>query len=126
MDFYDWSFKKTLRVSKQGIPEPFTLKNVFNPIIEKLISNFIPIKRYKDENFFKKLLCASIINFLYKNSNILTFGSYATEVLFKISPTIEIDEKNLKELEIKLDECLSTGINSLIADFIKYKFSKKI
>ncbi len=109
-----------------GSFQGFTLKNVFNPIIEKLISNFIPIKRYKDENFFKKLLCASIINFLYKNSNILTFGSYATEVLFKISPTIEIDEKNLNELEIKLDECLSIGINSLIADFIKYKFSKKI
>ena len=33
MDFYDWSFKKSLRVSNQGIPEPFTLKKVFPDVL---------------------------------------------------------------------------------------------
>ena len=33
MDFYEWSFKKSLRVSKQGIPEPFTEKKVFPDVL---------------------------------------------------------------------------------------------
>ena len=33
MDFYDWCFKKSLRISKQGIPEPFTLKKVFPDVL---------------------------------------------------------------------------------------------
>ena len=28
MDFYEWSFKDSLRVSQQGIPEPNTKKKV--------------------------------------------------------------------------------------------------
>ena len=33
MDFYEWSFKKSLRVSKRGIPEPFMIKKVFPDVI---------------------------------------------------------------------------------------------
>ena len=33
MDFYEWSFKKPLKVSKQGIPEPFTIKKVFPDVL---------------------------------------------------------------------------------------------
>ncbi len=33
MDFYEWSFKKSLRVSKRGIPEPFMIKKVYPDVI---------------------------------------------------------------------------------------------
>ena len=33
MDFYEWSFKKSLKVSKQGIPEPNKKKKVFPDIL---------------------------------------------------------------------------------------------
>ena len=33
MDYYQWSFKKSLNVSNQGIPEPFTVKKVFPDVL---------------------------------------------------------------------------------------------
>ena len=33
MDFYQWSFKKSLSVSNQGIPEPFKIKKVFPDVL---------------------------------------------------------------------------------------------
>ncbi len=103
----------------------FTLNNPFNEKIENLITQFIPIKTYRDKNFFKKLLCASIINQLYQDKNILTFGSFASDILFKVSPAIEIDKKDLEEFEIGLINVLKIGSLNLIGNFLKYKFSKK-
>lgn len=102
-----------------------TLKNPFNSKLENLLINFIPIKSYRDKNFFKKLLCASIINHLYLEKNTLTFGSFASDVLFKISPPIEINHSDLKNFEKDLINTLKIGSFTLISDFLKYKFSKK-
>ncbi len=33
MDFYEWSFKDTLKVSNRGIPEPLTKKKVFPDVL---------------------------------------------------------------------------------------------
>jgi putrescine aminotransferase len=108
-----------------GSFQGFTIKNPINENIESLITKFIPIKTYRDKNFFKKLLCASIINYMYKEKNILTFGSFASDVLFKVSPAIEIDSKELDKFEIELLDTLSIGVFNLIGDFLKYKFTKK-
>ncbi len=108
-----------------GSFQGFTIKNPINENIESLITKFIPIKTYRDKNFFKKLLCASIINYMYKEKNILTFGSFASDVLFKVSPAIEIDPKELDKFEIELLDTLSVGVFNLIGDFLKYKFTKK-
>ena len=44
MDFYEWSFKDSLRVSQQGIPEPNTKKKV---IPDVLIVPLVGFDRYK-------------------------------------------------------------------------------
>ena len=108
-----------------GCFQGFTFKNIFNRKIEKVITSLIPVKSYRDDNFFKKILCASIINYLYKNYQILTFGSYSTDVLFKISPIIETNYKDIQNFEEKIDKTLSIGVITLVSDFIKYKFLKK-
>jgi putrescine aminotransferase len=108
-----------------GSFQGFTVKSLFNQQIEKIITKFIPIKNYRDENFFKKILCASIINYMYKNHNILTFGSYQTDVLFKISPIIETKVEDLENFEEKINKTLNEGVVNLVSDFIKYKFLKK-
>jgi putrescine aminotransferase len=112
-------------VRGSGCFQGFTFKNILNNKIEKVITNLIPIKRYRDDNFFKKILCASIINHLYKNHQILTFGSYSTEVLFKISPIIETNYNEIQNFEEKIDKTLSVGVINLVTDFVKYKFLKK-
>ena len=33
MDFYEWSFKKSLKASNRGIPEPYKLKKVFPDVL---------------------------------------------------------------------------------------------
>ncbi len=107
-----------------GSFQGFTLKNPFNTKIENLITNLIPIRTYREKNFFKKLLCASIINYLYHNKNTLTFGSYASDVLFKISPQIEVNHSDLEKFENDIINTLKIGSFNLIGNFIKYKFSK--
>ncbi len=108
-----------------GSFQGFTLKNPLNPKIENIITKFIPVKTYRDKNFFKKLLCASIINYMYLEKNILTFGSYASDVLFKISPPIEIEQNELQNFKNSFMETLKVGSFKLISDFVKYKFLKK-
>ncbi len=107
-----------------GSFQGFTLKNPFNSKLENLITKLIPVKTYRDKNFFKKLLCASIINNLYQNKNTLTFGSYASDVLFKISPEIEVSHSDLEKFEIDIMDTLKIGSLNLIGNFVKYKFSK--
>ncbi len=108
-----------------GSFQGFTFKNPINETIENIVTQFMPIKTYRDKNFFKKLLCASIINELYKEKNILAFGSFASDVLFKISPPIEIDHKDLEIFEQSLVKVLELGVVKLISNFLKYKFLKK-
>ena len=108
-----------------GSFQGFTIKNPINENIDSLITKFMPIKTFRDKNFFKKLFCASIINYMYKEKNILTFGSFASDVLFKVSPAIEIDPKELDKFEIELLDTLSVGVFNLIGDFLKYKFTTK-
>ena len=108
-----------------GSFQGFTVKSPIKEQIENIITKFIPIKSYRDEKFFKKVLCASIINYLYKNHNILTFGSFSSDILFKVSPPIEIAEQDLELFEEKIDKTLSLGALNLVSDFVKYKFLKR-
>ena len=39
MDFYEWSFKQSLKLSNQGIPEPFKIK-VFPDVL------LVPLVRF--------------------------------------------------------------------------------
>ena len=108
-----------------GSFQGFTFKNLFNQKIENILLNLIPVMRYRDKNFFKKILCAAIINHLYKNYDILTFGSYASDVLFKVSPSININKSDLDNFENKIIKTLAIGPINLVSEFIKYKVLKK-
>ena len=104
--FYGFTFKKFLKL---------------NPSIQKLVEK---IAKNFDNKFITKLLCASIINKMYLNHNILTFGSFATDVVYKVSPEINVDLDQLNYFEMSLDQTLSDGPIKLIKDFLIYQIKK--
>ena len=61
---------------------------------------------------------------MYKNYDILTFGSYASDVLFKVSPSININKSDLENFENKIIKTLAIGPINLVSEFIKYKVLK--
>ena len=46
MDFYEWSFRKSLKVNNRGIPEPLAVKKVFPDIL------IVPVVGF-DKNKFR-------------------------------------------------------------------------
>ena len=90
MDFYQWSFKNTLRVSQQGIPEPNTKKKV---IPDVLIVPLVGFDRYKFRlgyggGFYDRYICK-----ILKFKKILTVGfAFSFQEISKI-PINKFDQK---------------------------------
>ena len=90
MDFYEWSFQDTLRVSQQGIPEPNSKKKV---IPDVLIVPLVGFDRYKFRlgyggGFYDRYICK-----ILKFKKILTVGfAFSFQEISKI-PINKFDQK---------------------------------
>ena len=90
MDFYQWSFKNTLRVSQQGIPEPNTKKKV---IPDVLIVPLVGFDRYKFRLGYGGGFYDRYISKILKFKKILTVGfAFSFQEISKI-PINKFDQK---------------------------------
>ena len=90
MDFYEWSFKKSLKISKQGIPEPFAVKKVFPDVL------IVPLVGF-DKNKFRLGYGGGFydryISRVLKFKKVLTIGfAFSFQELKKI-PINKYDQK---------------------------------
>ncbi len=90
MDFYEWSFQDSLRVSHQGIPEPNTKKKV---IPDVLIVPLVGFDRYKFRLGYGGGFYDRYISKILKFKKILTVGfAFSFQEISKI-PTNKFDQK---------------------------------
>ena len=90
MGFYQWSFKNTLRVSQQGIPEPNTKKKV---IPDVLIVPLVGFDRYKFRLGYGGGFYDRYISKILKFKKILTVGfAFSFQEISKI-PINKFDQK---------------------------------
>ena len=90
MDFYEWSFQDSLRVSQQGIPEPNTKKKV---IPDVLIVPLVGFDRYKFRLGYGGGFYDRYISKIHKFKNILTVGfAFSFQEISKI-PINKFDQK---------------------------------
>ena len=99
---------------------------IFNsgPEIIKKIISIIPSELTKDERFINKLITSSVINSLYTDYNILTSLGQNKEICLWISPSLIVNEEEIKYFFDSLDKTLNYGIIKLITKFIKNRFIK--
>ena len=90
MDFYEWSNKKSLNVSKKGIPEPYTIKKVFPDVL------IVPLVGF-DKNKFRLGYGGGFydryISRVLKFKNILTIGFAFSFQEIKNVPKNKYDQK---------------------------------
>ena len=90
MDFYEWSFQDSLRVSHQGIPEPNTKKKV---IPDVLIVPLVGFDRYKFRLGYGGGFYDRYISKTLKLKKILTVGfAFSIQEISKI-PINKFDQK---------------------------------
>ena len=90
MDFYEWSFKDSLRVSQQGIPEPNTKKKV---IPDVLIVPLVGFDRHKFRLGYGGGFYDRYISKILKFKKILTVGfAFSFQEISKI-PVNKFDQK---------------------------------
>ena len=90
MDFYEWSFQDTLRVSQQGIPEPNIKKKV---IPDVLIVPLVGFDRYKFRLGYGGGFYDRYISKILKFKKILTVGfAFSFQEITKI-PINKFDQK---------------------------------
>ena len=90
MDFYEWSFQDSLRVSHQGIPEPNTKKKV---IPDVLIVPLVGFDRYKFRLGYGGGFYDRYIGKILKFKKILTVGlAFSFQEISKI-PINKFDQK---------------------------------
>ena len=90
MDFYEWSFQDTLRISQQGIPEPNTKKKV---IPDVLIVPLVGFDRYKFRLGYGGGFYDRYISKTLKLKKILTVGfAFSFQEISKI-PINKFDQK---------------------------------
>ena len=90
MDFYEWSFRDTLSVSQQGIPEPKTKKKVIPDI---LIVPLVGFDRYKFRLGYGGGFYDRYISKILKFKKILTIGfAFSFQEISKI-PINKFDQK---------------------------------
>ncbi len=90
MDFYEWSFKNTLRVSNRGIPEPISGKKVFPDVL------IVPLVAF-DKNKFRLGYGGGFYDRYISNirniKRVITVGfAFSFQEIFKI-PTNKFDQK---------------------------------
>ena len=90
MDFYQWSFKKSLNVSNQGIPEPFTIKKVFPDVL------IVPLVGFDKKKFrlgygggFYDRYIARVLKF----KKVITVGLAFSFQELKVVPRNKFDQK---------------------------------
>ena len=90
MDFYEWSFQDSLKVSDQGIPEPNTKKKV---IPDVLIVPLVGFDRYKFRLGYGGGFYDRYISKIFKFKKILTVGfAFSFQEISKI-PINKFDQK---------------------------------
>ena len=90
MDFYEWSFQDSLRVSQQGIPEPNTKKKV---IPDVLIVPLVGFDRYKFRLGYGGGFYDRYISKILKFKKILTVGiAFSFQEISRI-PVNKFDQK---------------------------------
>ena len=90
MDFYEWSFQESLRVSRQGIPEPNSKKKV---IPDVLIVPLVGFDRYKFRLGYGGGFYDRYISKILKFKKILTVGfAFSFQEISKI-PINKFDQK---------------------------------
>ena len=90
MDFYEWSFQDTLRVSYQGIPEPCIKKKV---IPDVLIVPLVGFDRYKFRIGYGGGFYDRYISKIHKFKKILTVGfAFSFQEISRI-PINKFDQK---------------------------------
>ncbi len=90
MDFYEWSFQDSLRVSHQGIPEPNTKKKV---IPDVLIVPLVGFDRYNFRLGYGGGFYDRYISKILRFKNILTVGfAFSFQEISKI-PINKFDQK---------------------------------
>ena len=90
IDFYEWSFQDSLRVSQQRIPEPNTKKKV---IPDVLIVPLVGLDRYKFRLGYGGRLYDRYISKILKFKKIITVGfAFSFQEISKI-PINEFDQK---------------------------------
>ena len=90
MEFYEWTFKESLKVNRQGIPEPHTVKKVFPDIL------IVPLVGF-DKNKFRLGYGGGYydryISRVLKIKNIITIGfAFSFQNLKKV-PRNKYDQK---------------------------------
>lgn len=96
-------------------------KNFLIRFLKNKLSH-IPSKFFKDKFLTDKVIAGSIIEHLYTKYSILTYFAINEDIIFKISPSINIKKKDLDYFFSSLDKTLQIGINNLIIKFIKQKY----
>ena len=90
MDFYEWSFKKPLKVSNRGIPEPFTARKVFPDV---LIVPLVGFDRNKFRLGYGGGFYDRYISRVSKFKKVLTIGfAFAFQELQRV-PRNKFDQK---------------------------------
>ena len=90
MDFYEWSFQNTLRISYQGIPEPNSKKKVFPDVL------IVPLVGF-DKNKFRLGYGGGFydryISKILKIKSVITVGfAFSFQEILKI-PTDKFDQR---------------------------------
>ena len=90
MDFYEWSYKDPLKISKRGIPEPIMKKKIFPDVL------IVPIVGFDKKKFrlgYGGGFYDRYISKILKLKKIVTIGfAFSFQQLKKI-PTNEFDQK---------------------------------
>ncbi len=90
MDFYEWSFKDSLKVNSRGIPEPYTMKKVFPDILIVPLVGFDKNK-YRlgyGGGYYDRYIAKAL-----KIKNVLTIGFAFSFQKLKYIPKNKYDQK---------------------------------
>lgn len=103
---------------------------LFNPGELKKFINIIykvsPISFLKDDQAIYKIICASVIFYLYKKFNILTYYGSNLGIPLKVSPSIIVSKDEINLFFDCLEKTLDKGFLRLVVGFLKSKIFTKI
>lgn len=94
---------------------------IFNtgPEILKKLLKSLPVKMSKDERFLNKLVTSSVIEDLYANYNILTAIAQNKDISLWISPSIIVENHQIKYFFQSLENILKKGLLNSVLNFLK-------
>ena len=90
MDFYEWSFKDSLKVNSRGIPEPYTVKKVYPDVLIVPLVGFDKNK-YRlgyGGGYYDRYIAKAL-----KIKNVLTIGFAFSFQKLKYIPKNKYDQK---------------------------------